>query len=407
VNRDGANDLVIPSSRALAVYLQKKNGSFEAGFEARVGVSLDTSVASKGRLDDRIGQALKIPDLEMRDVNGDGRRDLISENDDLLEVFLAKTDGRLESGAAIRVETGKLKKALEPPEGEEFNPADLTSMLARGVQTKLEDYSGDGIEDLLVRTAGKVRLYRGTKGGIDLRKPSQYLKASGHVVYAFLRDENEDNSLDLCLLRVEKISLADVFLWLVVPGSLDLEVFVYRGQGGKFARRPARRLVFTLSFPSVLSLIDMGKEMEAKRGEGSDSVARSLRTGGRADSPDTFLWSGGELRFYFDHDAGLVKGDEDVEREFEEFIGYRRDKDEYVIQVVDIIDRVVAGQASAAERLEDRSPDFTIPLPGKPKAGAVRVVDWNDDGRDGLLLIHEAKDGATSVRGTIVVTSGA
>jgi len=80
VNGDGRDDLILPDSDRLALYLASNDG-FLPPLRIDTQVRLDTTLFSSN-LERRIGQALTIPPLRLRDVNGDLAADLIVDTDE-------------------------------------------------------------------------------------------------------------------------------------------------------------------------------------------------------------------------------------------------------------------------------------------------------------------------------------
>src|SRR5690606_3194505 len=113
----------------------------------------------------------------------------------------------------------------------------------------------DGFHDVVIREGGKISLFTSSASGIDFETPQQVLRSSGNVLGAYIRDENDDGRDDLWLARVETISIGDLFVWLALSGTLDVEVFIYRNEGTQFSRRPARKLTLAVKYPSALSLL--------------------------------------------------------------------------------------------------------------------------------------------------------
>ena len=64
-----------------------------------------------------------------------------------------------------------------------------------------------------------------------------------------------DERPDLWLWRVEPISVGDLFIWLALSGSINVEAFVYRNDGERFASRPARKITVALKFPSAVRVL--------------------------------------------------------------------------------------------------------------------------------------------------------
>ena len=87
INGDSLEDLIIPGTGNLHLYIASGNGAYESGLSINSESRLRTELS--GELERRTGQAIRIPVMELRDVNSDGANDLISQTDERLDVFIA------------------------------------------------------------------------------------------------------------------------------------------------------------------------------------------------------------------------------------------------------------------------------------------------------------------------------
>ncbi|MDO7640047.1 MAG: VCBS repeat-containing protein, partial [OM182 bacterium] len=304
VNGDGFDDLILPDSDRLALYLATTEG-FLPPLRIDTQVRLNTTLFSPD-LDRRIGQALRIPPLQLRDVNGDRTADLIVDTDERLAVFLADLSAANYFSPEPSFELDRL--AIEDSLGEfdieTLDFANLTGVLALTHEELLEDIDGDGIEDLLLREGGKVSVFPGTLTGIDVSTPTQVLRSGGNVLTTFLHDEDGDGTKDLWLWRVEPISVGDIFVWLALSGSISVEAFVYRNQGDAFARRPARKISVALKFPSVIRLASSLRQIadEARSStETTDTLSGAAQLDGQEQDvarDDLMLLAGTRLSLF-------------------------------------------------------------------------------------------------------------
>jgi hypothetical protein len=283
----------------------------------------------------------------------------------------------------------------------------LTGALARSVQVVHAEVNGDGIQDVLLRAGGRHVLFLGQKGGLDLQKPHQVLKSSGNVLFALVEDEDGDGRPDLWVLRVEKVSLGDVFLWLIASGSLEFEIFIYRNEGGRFARKPSRQLILRLRFPAIRSLLaDSEKEKPDEKSKPPSLRADLTGSGRRGDIVvlregrlDAFLGKAGRAG-----ETEARPGMDLPERLLLRVLGrlgYSREKDEYEVKVEDL-PGLSPPEESLPGEIEGAAPDFQIAVPGAAGAPELFLLDLGGDRRSDFLLIFQRDRNA--LKGAIAIS---
>ena len=395
VNGDGRDDLILPDSDRLALYLAA-TGGFLPPLRIDTQARLNTTLFSPN-LERRIGQALRIPPLQLRDVNGDLAADLIVDTDERLAVFLADPTAANYFSADPSFELDRLaiEESLGEFDIETLDFANLTGVLALTHEELLEDIDGDGIEDLLLREGGKVSVFPGTRAGIDVSTPTQVLRSGGNVLTTFLHDEDSDGSKDLWLWRVEPISVGDIFVWLALSGSISVEAFVYRNQGDAFARRPARKISVALKFPSVIrlasSLRQIAEDARAAA-ETTDTLTGVAQLDGSVDKPidvsadasldtirdDLMLLVGNRLSLY------LSAIEAAPAPTFLGALGYSPDRDDYAIDLKGVVDAAMV----SSDPLDgiNSAPSLEIDLSAVTGTGGLVSARINQDNRDDIFV---------------------
>ena len=395
VNGDGRDDLILPDSDRLALYLAA-TGGFLPPLRIDTQAQLNTTLFSPN-LERRIGQALRIPPLQLRDVNGDLAADLIVDTDERLAVFLADPTAANYFSADPSFELDRLaiEESLGEFDIETLDFANLTGVLALTHEELLEDIDGDGIEDLLLREGGKVSVFPGTRAGIDVSTPTQVLRSGGNVLTTFLHDEDSDGSKDLWLWRVEPISVGDIFVWLALSGSISVEAFVYRNQGDAFARRPARKISVALKFPSVIrlasSLRQIAEDARAAA-ETTDTLTGVAQLDGSVNKPidvsgdasldtirdDLMLLVGNRLSLY------LSVIEAAPAPTFLGALGYSPDRDDYAIDLKGVVDAAMV----SSDPLDgiNSAPNLEIDLSAVTGTGGLVSARINQDNRDDIFV---------------------
>lgn len=409
INGDGIDDLLIPGAGVINLHISSPSaGAYE--YQAPLSVHSDLRMRTnlnESSLERRTGQSLRIPMMELRDVNGDGFDDLVSRTEEALDVFIADPQGAayFPRAASYSLDILEIQERLGEFDIDSLDFSNLTGLLALTHEEILEDVDGDGISDLLLREGGKVSLFGGTADGMDFTQPRQVLRSGGNVLSTFLQDENEDGLKDLWLWRVESISVGDLFVWLALSGSIAIEAFIYPNDGERFARRPARKVTIDLQFPSVISLTSTFRDIEQELSEAAaeGEVFSSLAMLDDDDSQqDLILMVNDSLQFFLNSvQAEDLPGDES-----ELFLGalnYSRERDNYAFNIRDVIENISVGSNRYRREVADRTADLTIALEQAAVTGAIVPLTLNADTREDVIIFTEV-DGS-HIRGLLLLSN--
>ena len=392
INGDRLEDLIVPSAGKLNIYIKTLTGSYQSPLAVQSDFRIRTTLEST-RLDRRVGQAVRIPQLELRDVNADQLDDLISRTEERLDVFLATNNGDayFPSLPSYSLDIAEIQERLGRFDIENLDFSNLTGILALTHEEILEDVNGDGIEDLLLREGGKVSLFTGTALGMELAEPKQVLRSGGNVLSTFLYDENEDGLKDLWLWRVEPISVGDVFMWLALSGSIAIEAFIYPNEGERFARRPARKVSIDLKFPSVIRLANSFRDLESEvksTANSASDITAIADFNSATENKDVLLMANSQLSIFMD----AIEPSPESE-EFLGALGYSRNQDNYQIDIKTVLDQVAIKSTNQLSRLQGREADVIVPIDTAKTTSDIIPVRINTDEIDDLLVFETQESG--------------
>ena len=400
INNDGLEDLIIPGAGLLQIFINAGDGNFQTPLAIQSDFRMRTSL-NINRLNRSTGQSVRIPALELRDVNNDQAADLVSRNDERLDVFLANSNGTsyFPTTPTYTIDIAEIEARLGEFDIDNVDFSNLTGILSLTHEEILEDMDGDGIDDLLLREGGKVSLFMGNPTGMNLEQPQQVLRSGGNVLSTFLNDENEDGLKDLWLWRVEPISVGDVFVWLALSGSIAIEAFIYPNEGDRFARRPTRRVNVDLRFPSVIRLASAYESLNSES-ESLDLSDRSPYTQAAIDDQttlnDLLVLRGDQVQLF------LNSIDESRNDEFLGALGYSRERDNYEIDIRQIINNVNVQVDPTLSRVDNVSADQSIDLSASVSRGDISAANLNGDGVDDIIVFTEY-DGS-QIRGLLLIS---
>lgn len=224
-----------------------------------------------------------VPRLELADVDGDGRADLVAASRHELRVFLQRADGRF---------------AADP---DRIDPLRLMSeedhvRNSGSVRVDVRDQDGDGRADLLVshasggllRAVTRTRLHRNRAGRWDLAAPDQVFERSGGVEVDELVDVDGDGRPELlrAFLPLGLLDLARLF----VQRAIQVDAALHRNQGERgFASEPWARSSFAVTM-DFETLRPKGF-VPTLAGDWNGDGQRDLASGG--DGAALEIWLGG------------------------------------------------------------------------------------------------------------------
>lgn len=393
LNADGLDDLIIPAAGTLQLYLRDPDEGYRPPVSVLADMRIRSNLFVRQAIERDVGQSLRIPQLQLRDVNGDALPDLISDTDERLDVFLSGLgDDYFPAEPTFSVDRLEIRERLGEFDVDQLDFSNLTGILSLTHEELLEDVDNDGISDLILREGGKVSLFGGTAEGFDFSQPRQVLRSGGNVLTTFLYDEDGDTLKDLWLWRVESVSVGDLFLWLAISGSIDVEAFVYPNEGSSFARRPARQLTVTLRFPSALRLLGAATEIR----EQIDSVRETVtvptavaNVSGVSNAQDLLVLLDQQVDIFLNSMESEPPAPEDP---FLASLGYSRDQDNYVIDVQRFIDEFTIEQNAELAAVAGRTPDHVVTLPQAMRNGDLKSTDLNGDQLDDVFVFLERND---------------
>jgi hypothetical protein len=393
VDGDDRLDLVVPAADHFLIHLNRPDGWTEplpVSFRASIGLSL----GDPDELDSNFGQKVHIPWFSLQDVDGDGRTDLISQTADEAQFHLASPE--LPADPTWVLDLAALRNEIPPPP-----KIDLDNLLANvetPVTWRVGNVDGSAPADLVIQQGGKISVFLGGSVGPDLQRPDQVLKASGNVLYFLLRDADDDGLPDLQLLRAETISLGEAIRLLMIPGSLDFDVFTYKNEGGTFSRKPSARTTVALRIPALLGFLDDVDEMRDDYEQKLKVPAKSADMNGDGNASDVVDVRGDELAIWNSGVPGDFRGSMsdrfsgfDADELLEEYAGRHIDSMDdggtITIGLDDIEALLVTPGWELRQAVEGRDPDVTWKLAFPGEDALIRITDADGDGRDDIVVI--------------------
>lgn len=401
VDRDGSLDLVLPGAGRFDIRLNLGIGDAGAilwsdSIAVEYEPEIDYELGDPARLSSTFGQSIRVPLFSIEDVDGDGRQDLVSEMDDRVAFHLA--DPKISARPTWELDLTELKNDVS---ASDINLDDLLSAVAGFAQWRVEDLDGVAPKDLVIGSDGTFRVYLGASRTGPIGDPDQVLRSSGNTLYFFVRDVIGDARPDLQIVRGERISLARLLKYLVVPGRLDFDVFTYQNEGKGFARRPTKRTTIALRVPRLLGMIDEFEDMSDELEAQWDIPAKRLDWDGDGEQDDVVDAVGGRLSVYTDcapseqrfENLSFQSGfDGIIERVVLRDLDQLDDGGETVIDLGELNAFAVAPGKVLRDATSDRKPATSAVLWEGDDDRSIRPIDLDGDGRLDLVTVVDGPD---------------
>lgn len=403
VDGDGHEDLVLPGSGEYRIHLHGADGWTEP-FRVRFEATIEHELGDPTSLTSRFGQAVEIPWFRMEDIDGDGRRDLVSERSGRVDFHIAAPE--ITATPTWHLDLAAMQDQLPRP-GDDIDFSNLFSAIGGIVDWQVLDIDRSPPHDLVLQLGGTFKVYRNAATGGPKRTPDQILKSSGNVLAFLLRDVQGDELPELQILRAEKLGLGRVLRWLVLPGHLDFDLFTYRNDEGEFARRPTLRHTISIGIPRLLAFLDDIDEITDEIERQEEVPARALDLDGDGKTNDIVDLTLGKVLIWRDRIPDDYQLPVDLRGgDMDDFLGelvlkdLDRMKDGGVKTIeLDELDEWVFFLGSELRTLcEGHEPDLVLPAGSLWTEAEIHARDIDGDGRADLVILAEPNEGERVVQ---------
>jgi hypothetical protein len=403
VNGDGRPDLLIPGAGVHHVHFRDEDGDLQPAVDVAFQTEINYQLGDTQRVDGRFGENVRVPRLQTKDVDGDGRLDLVSRTKDRVSFHIARA-------GFPQQPTWVLDLTREQPEQNALS-IDLDNLFGsfgERLTWKLIDVDGVAPNDLLIQESGTFKLYLGgSLGNVD-RTPDQVLKSSGTVLHFLVRDVLGDSRPDLQIIRVERISIGQVLRWLVIPGSIDFDVYTYENLGERFGRKPARRSKVALQIPGLIGFVQEFSETQDQLEQSGRAPARKLSLSPDGLENDVVDFRDGELLLFrdvlsVDHEDGAIarlksfQVDDILEELILRDLDEMRDGATREIDLAEIRNLEISPGNSLRRSAQEHAPVIRVKTPLGDDA-RIYITDLDRDGTSDIVLSGTVADGQRLVQ---------
>jgi hypothetical protein len=399
VNRDGAPDIVLPTPNACELWLASfdpADGAPKFRKTATLAVDVTRWGSREGEfLSDALESSFAIPGLDTRDVNGDGRPDLLVEQDQRRAFHLQREDGSFPVAPDVQVDLSIFRDTTEAAGlklGAVLSATDRASWSSR-------DLDRDGIPDYVIGHRRKVWVFRGGKQGPQFKDPAAILKTAEDITVLSVLELDDDEHPDLLLVKLQVPTLATLLRGLFGEWDVRIGALGYRNKGdATFETAPKWSNELTMRLPGIVGLVKNPEKILERFTE----LEKRFRVSSRGDvngdgELDVLVASEDRKRLDVWYGAPGAGRDTRGERKVREILFDDKNTSWDV-------DRVVAALGSLAQRqvallTGERKPDWSLELrdPAKFELGALECADFDGDARAEVLVGYRRVQGGRAV----------
>ncbi len=387
LNVDGRADLLVPRGEVCELWLRDgEAGSISFALSQSLPVDFGHSMRSRAdALTATLVNRVRVPSLDILDVNGDGRPDLRVEEGPRRRFFLQGPDGTF-AAEPIEVDLGIFVDTT-PRASVQLG---RTAVLTDRQQYQSGDLDGDGILDHVVAHRRKVWSFLGGAAGPQFTEASTRMVAED-VSGLLLMRVDDDARDDLLVFKIDLPSAGELVVGLVSSLDVPIRVLGYRTDAeGRFENRATWSRELTLRAPSILGLLREAEDLVRRFTE----VLAKFRwsaigdfDGDGADDLALIGEDGAELELYRKPD-GTAEVDRAAERWLRDLLFENPDTVFDLDRLLDLVAQVF--DTRTASMTGERGPDAraTLPLAEGKFLRDFEAVDLDGDGRAELLVLE-------------------
>jgi hypothetical protein len=404
VNGDGRPDLIVPGTgdripqdaEQCQIWLNRGPRSESSPVPVFQQTATVRSVLKDSRetggtaISDRLENSFRIPDLDFRDVNGDGRQDLIVVDGDKRGFHLQTEDGSIPNEPDVRLDLSIFRDTT--PEGS-IRPGHV---LAGGDDAQLTttDLDADGIPDYLIAHRRKIWVFHGSRDGPSFTEPWTILRVTEDVSALLVLPLDGDDRPDLLILRVMIPSVASIVSGLLSELSVEISARGYAGRDSDrvFSQKPDWSGSLTVVLPDVIGML---RDPGALLGKFQDTASRFRRTAfGDFDGDgarDVAMVSEDETRV----DLWLLAEGAMGEAEISGLRGLFFSEEDREWDLEKVLEWLGNVARERARRLTgEREPDLAFPL--RPESAweilGFTSADTDGDGADEVVIVYRNRE---------------
>jgi len=385
VNRDGVPDVLVPTLSGIEFWQASLEPGAAPSFRKAATIAVNVSRQAEHASDsmtEELSAYLTIPALDTRDVNGDGRPDLVVAQEERRSWHLQRADASFPLEADITLDLGIFQDTT--PE-----PTNKFGTTAGGGDARLQtaDLDGDSIPDFVIHHRRKVWVFRGGAQGPQFTEPTSVLITAEDVSACLVLPLDADERPDLLLIKLQIPTVTTLLRGLFGEWDVSVRVLGYRNtEAGKFETSPALTNDLAIRLPGIVGLMKAPERFI----ERFEDIGKRFRGGARGDldgdgTQDLVLITPEEDALEFFRGSGAADVDDDAHW-LSPLLFDTKDPLWDIDRIVETLGGLSDRQA--ARLTGGRTADETLPLRAVEEFElvALECADLDGDGASELLM---------------------
>jgi hypothetical protein len=255
LNGDGTSELLLPLRDQMEVWTRTENTERPLVLTRATSLSMNAQRSERTRgtsLSDDFESVVILPRLLTRDVNGDGRLDILVRDGRYRAWHLQKNDGLFPAEPDVSVNLRIFEDTT--PQGR-IAPGQV--LAGNNYQVMLSrDLDQDGRTDHVIAHGRKIWVLPGTEKGPQFTSPSQILKSSDDITTLLLADLDQDGRADLITLKLLIPSIGSLVASALGSLTIEVSAIAYAGTtGAKFESEAKWRNSLFIELPSLTTIL--------------------------------------------------------------------------------------------------------------------------------------------------------
>jgi hypothetical protein len=384
VNQDGVNDLLVPTLAGIELWQASLESGKPPSF--RKAATIAVVIRRDARHDfeslaDELTSAVTIPGLDTRDVNGDGRPDLVVEQDGARAWHLQREDASFPLEPDVTLDLAIFQDTTPAPTND-FG----TIAGSEDASYRTSDLDGDGVPDHVIAHRRKVWVFLGGAQGPQFSEPSQILITAEDVSACLVLPLDPDERPDLLFLKLQIPTVATLLRGFFGEWDVSVRALAYKNVGsGKFETRPELTNDLAVRLPGILGIMKAPERFVQR----FEDLEKRFRGGARGDMDG----DGAEDLVLVTPDEGgleLWRGSGAATAEGSHWLSALLFDEKDAVWDIDRILATLGGVADreAARLTGGRPPDARLALraPAEAELVAIECADLDGDGAREVVL---------------------